>query len=98
AADGQMQAPSVDVVCISGNLGNVERMMEEHVDDGRAELDAAGSGSHSRQQREGRRKLAGEMMNAKIGAVRTERFGGDCEVDGLQQRIPGRPRLRLRRG
>ena len=51
-----------------------------------------------RQQRERRGELAGEMMHAEIGAVGAELLGRDGQVDGLQQRVGRRARLRLRRG
>ena len=44
------------------------------------------------QQREGRGKLAGEVMDAEIGAVRAELFRRDRKVDGLQEDVGGRPR------
>src|SRR5262249_5944401 len=50
-----------------------------------------------RQQREGGAELAGKMMHAEEGAVGAELFGGDREIDRLQQRIGRRSRLRLRR-
>jgi len=39
-----------------------------------------------------------KMMDPEIGPVRAELFGGNGEIDRLQQRIGGRARLRLRRG
>ena len=37
-------------------------------------------------------------MHAEVGAVRAQLLGGDGEVDGLQQRVGRRARLRLGRG
>ncbi len=79
-------------------LGHVERVLVAHVDDGRADLDAAGLRADGGQQRKGRGELAGEVMHAEIGAVRAQFFGRDGEIDGLQQRVGGRARLRMRRG
>jgi hypothetical protein len=36
-------------------------------------------------------------MDTEEGAVRAELLGGDGEVNRLQERIGGRPRLRMRR-
>ena len=43
-------------------------------------------------------ELAGEVMHAEIRSVRAKFFGGDGQVDGLQERIGCRPGLRLGRG
>jgi len=43
-------------------------------------------------------KLAGEVMDPKIGPVGAQFLGGNGQVDGLQERIRGRAGLRLRRG
>ena len=40
--------------------------------------------------------VAREVMDAEIGAIRAQFFGGNGEIDGLQQRIRGRARLGLR--
>ena len=79
-------------------LGHVERVLVAHVDDRRADLDAAGFRADGRQQRERRGELAGEVMDAEIGAVRAQLLGRDGEFDGLQERVRGRTGLRLRRG
>ena len=52
----------------------------------------------SRQQRKRRAELAGEVMHTEVGAVRAELLGRDRQVDGLQERVGRRARLRLRRG
>ena len=98
AADAELQAPAGDEVGRAGILGHVERVLVAHVDDRRADLDAAGLRADRRQQREGRAELAGEMMHAEIGAVGAQFLGGDGQVDRLQQRVGRRARLRLRRG
>ena len=49
------------------------------------------------EQREGRAKLAGEVMHTEVSPVRAELLGGDSQVDRLQQGVGSRSRLRLRR-
>jgi hypothetical protein len=95
-AEPQLEAPAGDQVSRARILGHVERVLVPHVDDPGANLDAAGLGAHGGQQRERRGELAGEMMNAEIGAVRAQFLGCDGQVDRLQQRVCGGPRLRLR--
>ena len=56
-----------------------------------------GARAAGREQRERRAELAGEVMHAEIGAVGAERLGGHRQLDRLEQRVGGRPRLRLRR-
>ena len=87
AADAELQAPAGDEVGGARVLGHVERVLVAHVDDGRADLDAAGLGADRRQQRERRGELAGEVVHPEIGAVRAELLRGDGEIDGLQQRV-----------
>src|SRR5207302_11507234 len=60
-----------------------------HVDHRRPDFNAAGLGADGRQQRERRGKLAGEVMDPKIGPVGAQFLGGNGEVDGLQERIRG---------
>jgi hypothetical protein len=98
AADAELQASAGYEVGGAGILRHVERVLVAHVDDRRADFDAAGLGAHSSEQREGRGELAGEMVNAEIRTVETQLFGGDREINGLQERVGGRPRLRLGRG
>src|SRR5882757_1148309 len=38
------------------------------------------------------------MVDSKIGAIRAQLLGRDGELDGLQEHVRGRTRLRLRRG
>ena len=85
----QLQPPLRDEVGGTGILGHVKRVFIAHVDDGGADLDAAGARAHRRQQRKGRCKLAREVMDAKIGAVRAQFLGRHRKVDGLQQHVPG---------
>ena len=93
-----MQAPSRDEIGRTGVFGHVERVFIAHVDDRGADLDAAGFRADGCQQRERRGELAGEVMNAKIGAVGAQLLSRDGEVDRLQQRVRSRAGLRLRRG
>ena len=46
----------------------------------------------------GRGELSGEVMHTKIGAVGAQFFSRNGEIDGLQQGVFRRARLRLRRG
>ena len=87
ARDAQLQAATGDEVGGAGVLGHVERVLVAHVDDGSAELDALGLGPGGRQQRERRGELAGEMMDAEIGAIGADFLGRDGKIDRLQQRV-----------
>ena len=98
AADAELQPAAGDEVGGARVLDHVERVLVAHVDDGGADLDALRPRADRRQEREGRSELAGEMMDAEIGAVRAEVLGGDGEVDRLQERVGARARRRLRRG
>ena len=98
AADPELQTAAGDEVGRAGVLDHVERVFVAHVDDGGADLDFARARADRGQQREGRSELAGEMMDAEIGAVRAKRFGRCGELDRLQQGVGARARLRLRRG
>ena len=90
AADAELQPAAGDEVGGAGVLGHVERVLVAHVDDGGADLDAAGAGADRGEQREGRGELPGEMMHAEICAVRAQLLRRDGEIDRLQQRV-GRP-------
>ena len=61
---------------------------------GRADLDPAGARANCRQQRERRSQLPREMVHAEVRAVGAELFGGNGQVDRLQQRVRCRPRTR----
>jgi hypothetical protein len=98
AADAELQPSSGDEIGRARVLRHVERILVAHVDHRRADFDAAGLRTDGREQRKRRGKLAREMMDSKIGAVRPQLLGGDGEIDGLQKRIRGRAGLRLRRG
>lgn len=93
-----LQASAGDEVGRTGILGHVERVFITHVDDAGADFDLFRAGADGGQKREGRGKLAGEMMHAEIGAVGSQFFRRDGEVDRLQQRVRSRAGLRLGRG
>ena len=97
AADPELQAAAGDEVGGAGVLGHVERVLVAHVDDGGADLDAAGARADRGEEREGRGELAGEMVDADIGAVGAELLGGDREVDRLEERVLRRARARALR-
>src|SRR3984957_14588773 len=94
-ADSKLQTSASDEVCGSRVLDHVERVLIAHVDDRRADLDTAGLGAYGCQQRQRRSELAGEVVNTEIESDRAQRLGGDAEIDGLQDRIGCRARLRL---
>src|SRR6185437_1620660 len=96
--DSKLQASGGDKVGRPGVFDHVERVFVAHVDDGRADFDTAGPGTHGREQRERRSELPGEVVNAEIGSVRAQRLSRDSEIDGLPERVGRRARLRLRRG
>ena len=52
AADPELEATARDEVGGPGVLDHVERVLVAHVDDGRPDLDALGSGADRRQERE----------------------------------------------
>ena len=95
SADPELQPPTGDEVGCSRILYHVEWILVAHVDNGGADLDAPCPRAHRRQQREWRRELAREMVNPEVRAVRAKRLRGNGEIDGLQQRVCSRPRLRL---
>ncbi len=97
ARNAELQAAAGDEVGGAGVLRHVERVLVAHVDDRGADLDRLGARAAGGEQRERRAELAGEVMDAEIGAVGAERLGGDGKLDRLRQRVGGRPRLRLRR-
>ena len=96
AGDAELQAAAGDEVGGARVLRHVERVLVAHVDDRGADLDAPGARAAGGEQRERRAELAGEVMHAEIGPVGAELLGGDGELDRLQERVGGRPRLRLR--
>ena len=68
-------------------LDHVQRVLVAHVDDGGSDLDALGPCPDRGEQRERRRKLLGEVVDAEVRAVGTQildRFG---ELDRLDQRV-----------
>jgi hypothetical protein len=93
-----LQTPAGDEIGGTGVLGHVEWVLVAHVDHCRADLDATGLRADGRQEWKRRGKLAGEVMDPKIGPVGAQFLGGNGEVDGLQERVRRRAGLRLRRG
>ena len=69
ARDAELQAAAGDEVGGAGVLRHVERVLVAHVDDRGADLDALGARAAGGEQRERRAELAGEVMDAEIGAV-----------------------------
>ena len=88
-ADAELQAAAGDQVGRACVLGHIERVLVAHVDDRRADLDAAGLRAHGGQEREGRGELAGEVVDAKIGPVRAQFLSRDGEIYGLQKGVGG---------
>jgi hypothetical protein len=82
-----LQASAGDDVGGASVLCHVQRILIAHIDDRGANLDAPGPGTDSRQQREGRAELAGEVMYAEKSPVRAEFLGSDGELDRLQQGV-----------
>ena len=60
-----------------------------HVDDRRADLDAAGPTADGGHQWEGRAQLPGKVVHSEISTVSAQLLGRDRQVDGLQQSIGG---------
>src|SRR6185437_6439523 len=95
AANAELQTATGNEIGGTRILSHVHRIFVSHVDDRGPELDALGFGAAGREQRERRTELAGEVMDAEIGAVRAELLGRNRELDRLQQRVRGRERLRM---
>ncbi len=93
SADAELQTPACDEIGGTGVLGHIERILVAHVDHGRADLNLAGLRPDRRQEWEGRGELAREMVDPEIGPVRAQFLGGDGQVDGLQECVPGRAGL-----
>ena len=83
AADPELQAAAGDEVGGAGILRHVHRIFVTHVDDRGADLDVLRLRAAGREQWERRAELAGEMMNAEIGAVGTEFLDRNRELDRL---------------
>ena len=73
AADPELEATARNEVGGPGILDHVQRVLVAHVDDGRPDLDALGSGADRRQEREWRRELA--ERNGGPGSRRRRRPG-----------------------
>ncbi|KAF0115413.1 MAG: hypothetical protein FD150_1081 [Rhodobacteraceae bacterium] len=87
AGDAKLQPPARNQVGGACILDHVERIFIAHVDDAGADLDSLGPGANGSEEREGRAKLVGEMVDAKVGAVGTKVFCGFSQLDGLRQHI-----------
>jgi hypothetical protein len=44
-------------------------------------------------KREGRGQLTGKVMDSKVRAVRTQRFGSNGQIDGLEERVSAAERV-----
>ena len=97
STNAELQPSAGDQIGRTRVLDHIKWVLVAHVDDRRADFDAAGLHTDSSQQRKWRGKLAGEVMDAKIGPVRAQFLCRDGELDGLHERIRGRAGLRLRR-
>src|SRR4051812_20476957 len=72
AANTELEPPIANEVGRARVLDHVERIFVPHVDDARPDLDAARSGADGGKQWEGRRKLPGKVVHAKVCPIRTE--------------------------
>ena len=97
AADPELQAAARDEVGGAGVLDHVERVLVAHVDDGGPDLDALGPSPDRRQERERRRQLLGEVVDAEVGAVGTQVLDRLGQLDRLDERVRARPDLRVGR-
>src|SRR4029079_10422987 len=96
-ADAELESATGDEVGGTGILDHVQRVLVAHVDDRRADLDALGARSDRRQQRERRRELLSEVVDAEIGAVSTEVLDRFSQLDRLDERVRARADLRVGR-
>ena len=88
-AEAELEPPAADEVGSARVLRHGEGVFVAHVDDPGADLDPPGPRADRRQQGEGRGELLGEMVDAEVGAVRSQLLRGDSEVDRLQQNVGG---------
>jgi len=94
AADPELQPAAADEVGGGGVLRHVERVLVAHVDDSGPDLDAARARADRGQQRERRRELPREVVDADERAVEAQLLGRLGELDRLHERVAGGPRLR----
>jgi hypothetical protein len=83
SADAELKTSARDQIGCAGVFGHIQRALVAHVDHRCADLDAAGLRTDGRQQGKRRGKLAGEVMDAKIGSVRAQFLGRNGEVGGV---------------
>src|SRR3954469_18723857 len=81
AADPELQAAARNDVRRARVLRHVERILVPHVDDGSTDLDCLRARADGGKERKRRAELACEMMNAEVGTVSAEFFGGQRELD-----------------
>jgi len=93
-ADPKLQPSAADQVGSRGFLGEVQRVLIPHVDDGGADLDPARLRGNCRQQRQRRGQLPLEVMDADERPVDAEVLRRLGQFDGLQQRVGGSASLR----
>src|SRR5262252_2237694 len=87
AADPELEPAVADQVGRARLLDHVERILVSHVDDGRADLDAARLGADGSEEREGRRELLREVMDAKVCSVCPKLLRRDSQFDRLFERV-----------
>ena len=96
ATDAELQPPTGDEIGCARILHHIVRILVTHVDHGGADLDALGLCADGREQRERRCELAGEVVDTEVGSVRSQPLGLHGKIDGLQERVGCRLRVRLR--
>src|SRR4051794_5951892 len=83
-ADAELQAAARDQIRRARILPHVERVFIAHVDDRRADFNAAGFRTYGSEKWKRRRELPREMMHAEKRAIRAKLLGSDRKFDGLQ--------------
>ena len=92
AADPELEPAVANEVGRARILDHVERVLVPHVDDGRADLDAARPGADGREKREGGRELPGKVMDAEVCAVRAKLLCRYGKLDRLLKNVTRRSR------
>ena len=78
-----------DQVQGGGLLGEVEGILVAHVDDTRAHLDGLRARGDGGEERHGRGRLRGEVVDAEEGAIDAKLICGDGQVDRLVKGLGG---------